>query len=44
MLDEVCNHNNDAYGDEVLYGAWIGAQRDDPGFIESSELAESQPK
>lgn len=25
LLDETCNSNNEAYGDEVFYGAWLAA-------------------
>ena len=31
ILDEACNHNNDAYGDEVLYAAWTALPRADAG-------------
>ena len=26
-LDEACNHNNDAYDDEVLYTKWVKLPR-----------------
>jgi len=25
ILDEACNHYNDAYSDEMLYAAWVEA-------------------
>lgn len=31
-LDEACNHNNDAYGDEVLYTEWARMPRVQAGL------------
>lgn len=28
-LDEACNRNNEAYGDEALYAAWTASSRVD---------------
>jgi hypothetical protein len=35
-LDEACNHNNDAYDDEVLYTEWARLPRVQAGFADTS--------
>jgi len=35
-LDEACNHNNDAYDDEVLYTEWARLPRVQAGLSEAS--------
>ena len=38
-LDEACNHNNDAYDDEVLYTRWARMPRVQAGLAEVSAPA-----
>ncbi len=35
-LDEACNHNNDAYDDEVLYTEWARLPRVQAGLSEAT--------
>ena len=40
-LDEACNHNNDAYDDEVLYTEWARLPRVQAGLAEAPDKASS---
>ena len=39
VLDEACNHYNDAYCDEVLYATWAEAPKVDAG--QSKQVVQS---